>query len=56
MSLEEHGTATIVGQIQPFLVKSFGAHKVALSLDGREYPFEFVVREAAPAATVTSIN
>lgn len=46
VSVEEHGTATIVGQIQPFLVKAFGVHAVTLSLDGREYPFEFTVREA----------
>jgi hypothetical protein len=48
VSLEQGGTATIVGQIQPFLVKTFGVHTVTLSLNGREYPFEFTIREAAP--------
>lgn len=47
VALEADGTATIVGQIQPFLVKAFGAYMVTLSLDDREYPFEFTVREAA---------
>jgi hypothetical protein len=56
VSLEEHGTATIVGQIQPFLVKAFGAHTLTLALDGREYPFEFVVREATPAAVAKNVN
>ena len=56
VSLEEHGTATIVGQIQPFLVKAFGVHTLTLSLDGREYPFEFVIREAIAAATAKSLS
>lgn len=56
VSLEEHGTATIVGQIQPFLVKAFGAHAFTLSLDEREYPFEFVIREAVAAATAKSLS
>ena len=47
VTLEEHGTATVVGQIQPFLVKAFGVHAFTLLLDGRTYPFEFTIREAA---------
>ena len=54
VTLEEHGTATIVGQIQPFLVKAFGVHTATLSLDGRKYPFEFTIREAVKPATVAS--
>ncbi len=56
VTLEEHGTATIVGQIQPFLVKAFGVHMATLSLDGRAYPFEFTIREAAPKPAAASIN
>lgn len=54
--LEAGGTATIIGQIQPFLVKAFGVHTVMLTLDGREYPFEFTIREPANPSTVASLN
>lgn len=50
VAVEDGGTATVVGQIQPFLVKAFGRHTVTLALDGREYPFEFTIREAPPPA------
>jgi hypothetical protein len=56
VSLEQSGTVTIVGQIQPFLVKAFGVHTVTLSLDGREYPFEFTIREAVTPPAAASIN
>jgi hypothetical protein len=56
VTLEEHGTATIVGQIQPFLVKAFGVHAVTLSLDGRVYPFEFTIRESKTPPTEARIN
>jgi hypothetical protein len=56
VSLEQGGTVTIVGQIQPFLVKAFGVHTVTLSLDGREYPFEFTIREAVKPPAAASLN
>lgn len=54
--LEAGGTATIIGQIQPFFVKEFGAHTVMLTLEGREYPFEFTIREAVNPPAVANLN
>lgn len=54
--LESGGTGTIIGQIQPFFVKEFGAHTVVLTLGGREYPFEMTIRKAVPAAIPATIN
>lgn len=54
--LEASGTGTIIGLIQPFFVKDFGAHTVVLSLDGREYPFEFTIREAVNPPAVVNLN
>ena len=54
--LEPGGTGTIIGQIQPFFVKEFGAHTVVLTLEGREYPFEMTIRKAVPAAIPATIN
>lgn len=56
VTLEKGGTATIVGQIQPFLVQAFGVHTVTLALDGHAYRFEFTIREAAPPPAGASVN
>ena len=47
ISVELGLTATIVGHIRPFLVSEFGCHTATLTIDGREYPFEFTIREGA---------
>lgn len=54
ISIGDGKTATIVGQIRPFLVSKFGSHTATLMINGRQYPFEFTIREGvmpAPAAT-----
>jgi hypothetical protein len=56
VTLEEHRTVTIVGQMQPCLVKAFGVHAVTLSLDGHAYPFEFTIREAMTPSAAASLN
>lgn len=45
ISVKDGKTATIVGQIRPFVVKEFGRHKASLKIDGREFPFAFIIRE-----------
>jgi hypothetical protein len=54
--LKDGDTATVVGQIRPFLVRAFGVHKATLSMDGREYRFEFTIREAVTPPAVASLS